>query len=212
LPHRNAPVDRRRRDYRVRGSSLSRRLYSRFGCSSSGSIGEDGAVKLRGLLLVWHRRVGLLIAALVVLSAVTGGILVFRDRFERSKPAVDPVAVPLSIEQIVAVAVAAGDGSPATDIGLPQSPTEPYTVWLGDDAETEIYLDGRGRIVGQRRGEEKFTRWMFRIHTGEAFGPAGTWLSMLVCIGLIALAGSGPAVALARARRRRINGGDPPAA
>ena len=51
-----------------------------------------------------------------------------------------------------------------------------------------------------------------RIHTGEVFGAAGTWLSMLVGIGLIGLAGSGPAVALARARRRRVSSGDPPAA
>lgn len=167
-------------------------------------------MKLRGLLLVWHRRVGLVIAAFVVLTAITGGILVFRDRFDRSKPKAEPVATPLPLEEIVAIAVASGDGSPATDIGLPQSETEPYTVWLDDDAETEVYLDGRGKIVGQRRGEEKFTRWMFRIHTGEAFGPAGTWLSLLVGIGLIGLATSGTSVALARARRRSKSA-EPPA-
>jgi uncharacterized iron-regulated membrane protein len=175
-------------------------------------MGEDDEVKLRGLLLVWHRRVGLAIAALLVLSAVTGSILVFRESFDREKPTVQPALEPVALERIVAVAVASGDGSPATDIGLPQAPTEPYVVWLDDDAETEVYLDGRAQIVGQRRGGEKFTRWMFRIHTGEVFGPAGAWISLLVGVGLIGLAGSGTSVALARARRRRAKGSDDSAA
>lgn len=168
---------------------------------------------LRGLLLVWHRRVGLALALLLLLSATTGAVLVFREQIKPARPEVEPVESPVPLERIVAAAVGVGDGSPATDIGLPQGPREPYVVWLDDDAETEVYLDGNARVVEARAGIEGFTRWMFRLHSGEAFGPLGTWISLVVGVGLIAMVCSGTSVALARGRRRQVKASsvDPPA-
>lgn len=161
-------------------------------------------MRLRGLLLVWHRRTGLVVALLLVLSAVTGAVLLFRDGLKRPPPQVAALEDPVALEVIVAAAVAAGDGSPATDLGLPQSPTDPYVVWLDDDAETEVYLDAHANIVETRSGVEGVTRWIFQLHTGQAIGPAGTWLSLVTAIGLVGLALSGTSVALARARRRGV--------
>jgi uncharacterized iron-regulated membrane protein len=163
-------------------------------------------MNLRGRLLVWHRTVGLCIAALVLLSASTGVVLLFREQLGAVRPEVPEVAQPVTLEAIVAAGVAAGDGSPATDIGLPGAPDQAYVVWLDDDAETEIYLDGAARVVGRHAGREGLTRTLFRLHTGELLGPVGTLLSLLTAIGLLVLVGSGSYVALRRiGRRGRVN-------
>lgn len=157
---------------------------------------------MRAALLRWHRRIGVTVAILLLLSACTGAVLLFRAQLVPARPRVEPVDTPVSLEAIVAAGVAAGDGSPATDLGLPEQPTDPYVVWLDDDAETEIYLDGRARVVGHRAGAEGITRTLFQLHTGELFGPLGTVLSLFAAIGLVALACSGTYSVLARMRRR----------
>jgi uncharacterized iron-regulated membrane protein len=163
-------------------------------------------MNLRGRLLIWHRTIGLCIAALVLLSASTGVVLLFREQLGAVRPKVREVAEPVALEAIVVAGVAAGDGSPATDIGLPGAPDEAYGVWLDDDAETEIYLDGAARVVGRRAGQEGLTRTLFRLHTGELLGPVGTLLSLLTAVGLLVLVCSGSYVALRRiGRRARIN-------
>jgi uncharacterized iron-regulated membrane protein len=160
-------------------------------------------MKLRGRLLLWHRTIGLTIAALVLLSASTGVLLLFREQLGAVRPKVTAVAEPVTLERIVAAGVAAGDGSPATDIGLPGAPDQAYVVWLDDDDETEIYLDGAAQVVGRHAGQQGLTRMLFRLHTGELLGPLGMVLSLLTAAGLLALVGSGSYVALRRVGRRR---------
>lgn len=159
-------------------------------------------MNLRGRLLVWHRTIGLCIAALVLLSAVTGVVLLFREQLGAVRPKVDVVQRHVTLETIVAAGVAAGDGSPATDIGLPGGPDEAYVVWLDDDDETEIYLDGAARVVGRHAGAQGLTRMLFRLHTGELLGPLGMLLSLVTALGLLVLVGSGSYVALRRIGRR----------
>ncbi len=156
-------------------------------------------------LLRWHRRVGVIAVALVLLSALTGAVLLFRaSLFTHAKPRVDPVEHPVALEQIIAAGVAAGDGSRATDVGLPAEPDEPWVVWLDDDDETEVYVDGRGRVVGRHVGIDGMGRVLFRLHTGEAIGEAGRYLQLAVAAALCLLGGSGVVTLLTRwlARRR----------
>ncbi len=162
-------------------------------------------MKLQSWLLRWHRRTGAVIAALVVLSACTGAVLLFRERLVPAKPKAEPVEQPVALETIVAAGVAAGDGSPATDLGLPEQADDPYVVWLDDDAETEVYLDGRARVIGRRAGIDGITRTLFRLHTGELLGPFGTVLSLVTAFGMLALAGSGTYTLVSRLRRRARN-------
>lgn len=157
---------------------------------------------MRAALLRWHRRVGVTIAVLLLLSACTGAVLLFRAQLVPERPRAEPVAERVSLDAILAAGVAAGDGSPATDLGLPEEPTDPYVVWLDDDAETEIYLDGHAHVIGRRAGTEGITRILFQLHTGELLGPVGTVLSLFAAIGLIGLACSGVYSVAARMRRR----------
>lgn len=153
-----------------------------------------------------HSWVGLGSAALLVLSAATGLVLLFRAELSPPRPQAPVCSERLPLEQLVARAEAVGDGSPATDIGLPQGEREPYTVWLDDDAETEVYLAADGRVLGTRAGAEGLLRVLFRLHTGELLGPVGTVLMLVVGVGLLALVGSGLSMLWARTLARRGRG------
>jgi uncharacterized iron-regulated membrane protein len=157
---------------------------------------------MRAALLRWHRRIGVTVAVLLLLSACTGAVLLFRGELVPARPRAEPIEERVSLDAIVAAGVAAGDGAPATDLGLPEAPTDPYVVWLDDDAETEIYLDGRAQVIGRRAGAAGVTRLLFELHTGELLGPVGTALSLFAAIGLVVLACSGVYSVLARMRRR----------
>jgi len=156
-----------------------------------------------------HQWVGLPSAAVLVLSAVTGGVLLFRAELSPARPVAPECGERLSLEQLVARAEAAGDGSPATDIGLPQGEGEPYTVWLDDDAETEVYLAADGRVLGTHAAAAGLTRLLFRLHTGELLGPVGTALMLAVGVGLLALVTSGLSMLWARTLARRGRGKPP---
>ena len=158
-------------------------------------------MKRRSLFRV-HQWIGLVVFVLVLLSATTGSVLLFREQLKSDPPRTQPVEQPLSLEELAAIAVASGDGSPATDIGLPLAPGDPYKVWLDDDAETLVYLDGRGKVLGTRREAEGFTRWLFRLHTGDVVGGAGMLLSLVTGLGLCLMVWSGLSMLWARRRAR----------
>lgn len=156
-----------------------------------------------------HQWIGLPSAALLVLSAVTGLVLLFRAELSPPRPQAPEHCERISLEQLVARAEAAGDGSPATDIALPQGEREPFTVWLDDDAETEVYLAADGRVLGMRAGAQGLTRFLFRLHTGELLGSVGTALMLAVGVGLLALVTSGLCMLWARTLARRGRGRAP---
>lgn len=150
-----------------------------------------------------HEWTGLISAALVVLVSVTGGILLFREQFKTPPPVVTPLADHATLEYIVEQAAAQGDGSPATDISLPLEETDPYVVWLDDDAETVVYLDASGTVVQTRQTASGWTRWLFRLHTGEIWGALGRWLMVVASVGLILLAWTGLSMTLSRLQIKR---------
>ena len=150
-----------------------------------------------------HNAVGLAVLAFVLISAVTGGVLTFRGALAFEPPAAPVVAEHLPLEQLLAAAEAASDGSPATDLSLPQAPDQPYLVWLDDDAETEVYLDGAGRVLATRSGRRGLTRLLFRLHTGELLGWPGQALMVATALGLCVLSATGFGMWRSRRRGRR---------
>jgi uncharacterized iron-regulated membrane protein len=137
---------------------------------------------------------------LIVSSASTGILLTFRDRLRDAQPQAPIVAEHLPLEQIIARAEAVGDGSPATDVQLALEPEQAYLVWLDDDAETEVFLDGAGNVLATREGRSGLTRVLFRIHTGELLGWFGQGLMLASSLGLCLLGWSG--VSMWWSRRR----------
>lgn len=155
----------------------------------------------RRTLFRLHNATGLAAALVLVLSALTGGVLVFRGALHVAPPTAPIVEQHLSLEQIVAAAEREG-GAPVTDLGLPQAPEEPYHAWLDDDAETELWLDGEGRVLARHEAASSLTRWLFRIHTGELLGPVGQALMLLAALALCGLAWSGVGMWWSRRRAR----------
>mgnify|MGYP001317703039 CR=1 FL=1 len=158
----------------------------------------------RRTLFKLHNATGLAAALLVLLSAITGAVLLFRASLGFVPPEAPVVAEHLPLEGIVAAAEREG-GAPVTDLGLPQAPEEPYHAWLDDDAETELWLDGSGAVLARHEGKAGLTRWLFRLHTGELLGVFGQFLMLALALGLVALACSGVGMWWSRrpARRRR---------
>ncbi|MCA9692505.1 MAG: PepSY domain-containing protein [Myxococcales bacterium] len=151
----------------------------------------------------WHQATGLCVAAFVLVIAVTGVLLSFRDQLGKSPPPrVEPVETKVALEVIVQAAVDAGDGSRATDLALPGKPDAPYVVWLDDDDESVVYLDGAGRVVEVRSTKGGLTRVLFKLHTGEIIGLPGELLSVATGLGLCVLTYTGVAMILSRRRRR----------
>lgn len=154
----------------------------------------------RKQLFKLHNGVGLTIGAVVLISALSGALLTFRSQLGEPPPSAPVVAEHLPLEQLIAKAEAAGDGSPATDVELALGPEDAYRVWLDDDAETEVFLDGAGEVLETRAGKRGLTRTLFRIHTGELLGWPGQLLMLATAIGLGLLALSG--LGMWRSRRR----------
>ncbi len=149
-----------------------------------------------------HRRIGLVAALFVLIVSLSGVALLFRAQLREPLPTAPSVAAPHSLDRIAERAVTFG-GAPATDITMPGAAGEPYQVWLDDEDETLVFLDGRGRVLGSRASRRGLTRIIFDLHTGALLGGLGTLLSGILGLSLIILALSGVVMASGRWRRRR---------
>ena len=149
-----------------------------------------------------HQAFGIAAAAVLLLTALTGAVLVFRDSFKPGPPPrARVVEAPLTLEALMARAVAAGPGDPVTDITLPGEDGDPYEFWLDDDAETVVFLAGDGAVLGSRTTAGGFTQLLFKLHTGAVLGTPG---ELVVFVGGVSLAALGiTGVWMVAARRRR---------
>ncbi|MCA9662045.1 MAG: PepSY domain-containing protein [Myxococcales bacterium] len=153
-----------------------------------------------------HRRVGVGVALFVLVVTSSGILLLFRDQLREPIPKATPTTATISLDAVVASAVAHG-GAPATDVTMPAAPDEPYRVWIDDDDETLVFVDGRGEVLGARATRTGLTRLLFALHTGELLGGLGWALALATGLSMLTLALSGAVMASARwGRRRRRRG------
>lgn len=158
----------------------------------------------RRKLFKLHQAVGLAAALFLLLSALTGTLLVLRGSLGDGPPPRAPVVEqPLALEVLMARAVAAGPGDPVTDIALPGEPDRPYVFYLDDDDETVVYLAGDGTVLATRTTAGGLTRVLFRLHTGEIAGVAGETVTFLGGASLLILVTSGLMMIVSRRRARR---------
>ncbi|MEZ4382353.1 MAG: PepSY domain-containing protein [Nannocystaceae bacterium] len=149
-----------------------------------------------------HRRVGVGVAIFALVVAVTGVLLLFRAQLREPIPKVTPATAAISLDAVVASAAVYG-GAPATDVTMPAAADDPYRVWLDDDDETLVFVDGRGEVVGARPSRTGLTQLLFAIHTGELFGGLGWALALVTGLSIVLLASTGAVMASVRWRRRR---------
>ena len=158
---------------------------------------------LRRRLFKMHRVVGIAAATVLVVTALSGALLVLRESL---RPAPPPCVVatgePLGLEALMARAAAVGPDELITDITLPGEAGGPYVFFFDDDAETVVYLASDGALIDKRVTANGFTRWLFRLHTGEIAGTPGETVVFGSAVALLVLTASGLMMAIARRRAR----------
>jgi uncharacterized iron-regulated membrane protein len=111
---------------------------------------------------------------------------------------------PLGVEALMARAAAVGPDERITDITLAGEAGEPHVFFFDDDAETVVYLASDGVLIDKRETANGFTRWLFRLHTGEIAGSPGETVVFGSAVALLVLTASGLMMALARRRARPV--------
>ncbi len=160
-------------------------------------------MSLRRRLFKIHRVVGIWVATVLVITAVTGALLVLRGYLRPAPPpCVVAVGEPLGLEALMARAVALGPDELVTDITLPDESGSPYRFYFDDDAETVVYLASDGALVDKRETANGLTRWLFRLHTGEIAGPPGETLVFASGLALLVLTASGLLMSVTRRKVR----------
>jgi len=161
-------------------------------------------MNMRRRIFKVHRRVGIGAAAVLVVTALTGALLTFRDAL-RPAPPCGPATVgeALGLEALMARAVAVGPDEPVTDISFPGEAGGLYRFYFDDDEETVVYLASDGAVVETRQTAQGLTRWLFRLHTGAVAGGPGEAVVFGSALALLVLSASGLMMTVARRRTRR---------
>lgn len=146
----------------------------------------------RAVFLAWHRRIALVFAPLMLLQALTGAALLFRDPLER---AFHPAVSHGPVRPVSALAQAAqARGARLDRLFFPTSPGLPAMAQLsgvGGSAEYAALDPASGRIV--RHGSvwafpmEAALRWHYRLMTGAA----GLAVVALGGLALLVICGAG---------------------
>lgn len=156
----------------------------------------------RRRLFKLHQAVGVALAAVFTVVALTGAALVFRGCAKEPPPRAPAVERPLGLEELLARARREAGGEAITDIGLPTEEGDPWTFWVDDDEETVLYLAGDGALLERRRTAGGLTQLLFKLHTGEIVGLPGQAAALAGGLGMLALVATGLGMISSRRRAR----------
>lgn len=155
--------------------------------------------RLRHGLVLWHRWFGLLGGAWLFLLALSGSLLVFYQEIDRAlNPDLWRLEVsgePLPVAQLVAAAEAAHPGSYASNVDLPNEPTDPAVIYLGARQGTDLELPAglhvfvdpySGEVLGERVfgalriDRRHFAHFLYQLHMNLFLG-----VPMTLFLGLV---------------------------
>lgn len=154
-------------------------------------------MKARRVVFNLHLYTGLAAGLLLVLSGLTGSLLVFREEIEglvypelmKTTPRGERVPVQAVLEAV-------GRASPQDrpfSIRLPRTPQQTYMVRMNGAHDLFVYADPySGKILGAHRQEDTFTGWIALLHTQLLSGERGETILgigavLLVCMGVTGL-------------------------
>lgn len=151
-------------------------------------------MKVRRVIFNLHLYTGLAAGLLLVLSGLTGSLLVFREEIEGlvypelMKTAPRDERVPLQ-----AVLEAVGRAYPQDrpfSIRMPRTPQQTYVVRMNGAHDLFVYADPySGKVLGAHRQEDTFMGWIGLLHTELLSGERGETILgigavLLVCMGM----------------------------
>ncbi len=154
-------------------------------------------MKARRVVFNLHLYTGLAAGLLLLLSGLTGSLLVFRDEIEglvypelmKTVPRDERVSLQVVLE---AVGRAYPQDRPFS-IRLPRTPQQTYLVKMNDGHDLFVYADPySGRILGAHRQEDTFTGWIALLHTELLSGERGETILgvgalLLICMSVTGL-------------------------
>lgn len=151
---------------------------------------------LRHISLVLHRYVGLYLGAVIVALSLSGSILVFHGEIDAwlhpDVLRVEPVAERVPVDRVAERVEAAFPDDGVRFIRFPQSPSEPYKVWLTQRTHERVFVDpADGSVLGHWDERETLTGWLFGLHTDLFAGTVGAWVVGLSGLALVLLCLSG---------------------
>ncbi len=130
---------------------------------------------LRKPLLAVHLWAGLVVGAVLIFIALTGGALIFRDKLERPFDAarfiVPAGAARLPADELVARAVAARPNAELESVRFYGDPTAPFLVYFTD--KNYVHLNpSTGEVLGVRARYGEGFGWIEGLHKYLAFEPS----------------------------------------
>lgn len=132
----------------------------------------------RRLLVKFHLYTGLFVGLLLVVTGLTGSVLVYREELEAlthpqllvSSGSGERVAV----EDVVQTVQRAYPAERLFAIRMPRSPRETYLVKLNNAHDRFVYIDPySGSILGTHRQRESVLGWLALLHTELLAGERG---------------------------------------
>lgn len=146
------------------------------------------------VLRIIHRWVGLVLALIVAAVAVSGGLLLLREPYERAiYPALaKPLTTNLAREADVVASIEARfrqDGGVRT-VKFPREGTNAFHVYLAD--ESEAFIDPeRGDLIARWTWRDSLPAFIFELHVHLLGGEGGKTLNGIAALFVVFLALTG---------------------
>jgi uncharacterized iron-regulated membrane protein len=149
-------------------------------------------MKVRRIIFNFHLYVGLTAGLLLVLSGLTGSMIVFREEIEELmhpellETIVRDEQVP--IQSVLEAARQAYPHDKLLSIRMPRTPQQTYLLKMNGPHDLFVYADPyNGALLGSHRQEDTFIGWVALLHTELLVGEGGKTILgvsalLLVCM------------------------------
>lgn len=164
----------------------------------------------RRLVVKLHLYIGLFVGLLLVVTGLSGSVLVYREELEAlAHPHLlvsDGAGERVAVADVVAAVQRAYPADKPFAIRMPHAPHETYLVKLNSAHDRFVYVDPySGGILGSHRQNESALGWLSLLHTELLAGEAGE--TALGIGGLLLLGLGATGVVLWWPRNRKLSQG-----
>lgn len=154
-------------------------------------------MKVRRVVFNLHLYTGLAIGLLLVLSGLTGSLLVFHEEIKElvypELMKTTPRDKHASLQTVMETVGHAYPQDKPFSIRLPRTPQQTYVVKMNNAHDLFVYADPyNGKILGAHRQEDTFMGWLTLLHTELLIGERGKNILgvsalLLICMSITGL-------------------------
>jgi uncharacterized iron-regulated membrane protein len=133
---------------------------------------------MRKILVFLHRYLGLALVLFLVISSVTGTLIVFAKPIDAwlnpELLRVQPAQHTVSVDTMLATVRAAVPESPVGAVFVPLSPGTAWEFWFQGDSDLRAYVDPHtGKLLGTRHATQSVMGFLVDLHIHLLKGKAG---------------------------------------